>query len=95
MAKKKYKLEKDFQSDVISFLTQIGFFVFKCESQTRGIPDLFCIRGGVHIFIEIKLPSGKLSKIQSLMIERINERGGNAFVAYDMEDIHGIIKEMF
>lgn len=95
MEKKKYKLEKDFQSDVISFLTQTGFFVFKCESQTRGIPDLFCVREGVHIFIELKIEGGKLSKIQSFMIEKINRHGGNAFVAYDMEDIHGIIREMF
>lgn len=95
MDKKKYKLEKDFQSDAILFLSKKGFFVFKCESQTRGIPDLFCVKEGVHIFIELKIDGGKLSNIQALMIDKINRHGGNAFVAYNMEDINGIISEMF
>ena len=95
MAKKKYKLESTFQSDVISFLIRTGFVAFKCESQTRGVQDIFCLREGVHIFIECKLPGKKPTPIQELKRSQIISHGGNAFVAYDMEDIYGIIQEMF
>ena len=93
MEEKQYKLEKAFQSDAIKHLKGLGYFVFKCESQTRGIPDVFLLKSGVHIFIELKLPKGQSSKIQQLMIDRINSNGGNAFVAYSMADINRIIKE--
>lgn len=43
-----------------------------------GIPDLFIIHNGVHIFIELKRPGEKPTKIQIYTMNKINEAGGFA-----------------
>jgi hypothetical protein len=58
----------------------------KDEGVLDGVPDLFIASKGKNgeggLFIEMKTPSGKLTKQQSERINELNERGYRAVVAY-------------
>lgn len=53
----------------------------------KGISDLLaCSPEGRFIAIEVKRPGGTVSPDQREFIERINKKGGLAFVAYSIDD---------
>mgnify|MGYP007061956158 FL=1 len=52
---------------IVSVLEGFGCFTCKYHASgftPAGIPDLIVIRGGVTVWLEIKTPTGSLSKIQ-------------------------------
>jgi hypothetical protein len=59
--------------------------------QRRGLPDLLVIANGRHIFIELKAPGGKLSKLQQHTIAQINAAGGRAVVCRTIEAVERTI----
>jgi Holliday junction resolvase len=52
-----------------------------------GLPDICACYKGRMIAIELKAPKGKTSPAQDEFIRRINEAGGNAFVARSLDDV--------
>jgi len=58
----------------------------------KGIPDLFIIHNGIHIFVELKIPGEGPKKIQENTLRRINDAGGNAYVCDSVENVMRIIK---
>lgn len=57
----------------------------------KGFPDLFGIYCGKFVAIEIKLPSGRVSKEQASFIAAIVANGGLAGVARSVADAKGIL----
>jgi hypothetical protein len=48
-------LESDLQSDIIDLAHALGWFCEKIESRSgRGIMDLYCLRAGRHVWMEVK-----------------------------------------
>lgn len=54
---------------------------------TPGVPDLICCFKGRLVGIEIKAEKGVVSDYQKEFIDRINEAGGLAFVARDIQTV--------
>ena len=54
---------------------------------TSGIPDLLCIKGGKTIFIEVKKPGGRLSKIQEYRIAELKKEGMTVIVTDNLKEV--------
>jgi len=70
------------------FDRNIGEYRKQSAYHRKGIPDILsCLPGGRMLAIEVKTPTGRVSKEQEFIISRINELGGIAFVARNIEDV--------
>ena len=66
-------------------------------SDNPGWPDRLIITpGGKHFFIEFKRPGGKLSVIQTTVINQISRLGHFVFVidSYSDEDVDTVLKSV-
>lgn len=69
--------EQQIQSKKIKELEAEGYYVIKLITTNKnGIPDLIAIpRGSDVLFIEVKKPGGKLSKLQEYRLKELKEHG--------------------
>ena len=68
-----------------------GIWIWKtCDMYRAGIPDLLCIYKGFVFFIELKTPTGKLSKIQEVTIEEIISSGVQVYVINSVGQVENI-----
>ena len=78
--------EKQFENKIKDFLKSLDkcwYFKHWAGAYSKvGVPDILCCINGKFVAIEVKSESGKLSTLQQLNIERINEAGGYALVLY-------------
>lgn len=83
------KKEQTIQSEIIKHLESIGCYVVKTVSVTKsGVPDLIVlhpVKG--YVAIEVKTEIGRVSELQQANIDRINGKGGIAFVARSVDDV--------
>lgn len=76
------------QRNIIKYLKSRGFKVYKISDRFRaGIPDLYAARDGWSVWIEVKAPAGKLTKLQELELEQLRAAGIPAMVARSVEDV--------
>lgn len=60
---------------------------------TAGIPDIIaCIDGRFYAF-EVKQPSGRLTRLQEVTIEKIRAAGGVAVKVTSVEEVKAAISE--
>lgn len=62
--------------------------------QAAGIPDLLACYRGRFIGVEAKLSYNKPSEIQKAKIKLINNAGGNAIVAYSLDDVKELLEQI-
>lgn len=69
--------EQQIQSKKIKELEALGYYVIKLVSTNKnGIPDLIAIPPNSDVlFVEVKGPNGKLSKLQEFRIKELNKHG--------------------
>lgn len=69
--------EQQIQTKKIKELEAQGYYVLKLmKTNKNGIPDLLAIpRNSDVLFIEVKTPVGKLSKLQEFRMSELNEHG--------------------
>lgn len=86
-------LEKNLQKKILQFCKTIGILAFKVESQsTTGFPDLLVIKPcGKVYFIEVKTETGRLSKMQKVILERLEKQNANAHTIYSFEQFVTLI----
>ena len=73
-------LEKELEAWAREYARQRGALLLKWVSPGRaGVPDRILIAGGVA-FIEFKRPGGKLTKLQQVVIRKIEDAGGQVYV---------------
>ena len=63
----------------------------KDEGVRSGVPDITIVHEGQYYGLEVKrpktlAPQGRLSKNQKIMIERIENNGGEVKVVYSVQD---------
>lgn len=58
---------------------------------TAGLPDIICCIGGRFIAFEVKTPTGRLTKLQEIMIRKINAAKGVACKVTSVEDVKAVI----
>lgn len=72
----------------------IGGKAYKLISPgSNGIPDrLVCLPGGRTIFVELKSPSGELSKQQEHRIAELLRTGQQVYVLYSVADVNAFLE---
>jgi Holliday junction resolvase len=88
--------ESILQGRIKAYLINDGWEVVKLILTSKpGIPDLMCLKNGKIIFIEVKQPNGKLSKLQEYMINKLITIGFDTYVIRSVEQIKTIINEKY
>jgi len=69
--------EQQIQSKRIKQLESDGYYVLKLTTTNKnGIPDLLAIpKNSDVLFIEVKKPKGKLSKLQEFRLKELKNHG--------------------
>lgn len=69
--------EQQIQSKRIKELEAEGYYVIKLiRTNKNGIPDLIAIpKGSDVLFVEVKKPDGKLSKLQEYRLKELQAHG--------------------
>jgi hypothetical protein len=52
-----------------------------------GIPDLYCIKDGFQLWLELKVGKDKLSDYQLRFMENIQSQKGHYCIVYDLEQL--------
>jgi hypothetical protein len=96
------KPEQAIQRQILEYLNWKHIFAWKVTTtgiyvkarntwipnQAPGVSDILgVLPGGRLLAIEVKAPKGKVSFNQQQFIDRVNENGGLAFVAYSIEEV--------
>ncbi len=82
--------EGDILKAIREFLWGHGWKVTRMHQSfgsEKGIPDLYAIRGGQSVWIEVKTPTGRLSKYQERWLQDLEDHGGHYIVARSVEDV--------
>ena len=61
---------------------------------TAGIPDVICCYHGMFVAFEVKTNTGRLSKLQEVMIKRIREADGRAFKVTSVSDVKAALDSL-
>lgn len=83
--------ERDIQKQIKEYLQWTGFFVVKIHQSLGsypGIADLYAIKNGRSIWIEVKTATGKQSPAQKEFQRQVEEHGGTYILARKIEDVN-------
>ena len=68
--------ESQIQNKKIKQLEEEGYFVVKLVLTNKmGIPDLLALKDGKALFLEVKRPDTKLTKLQEYRIQELKKQG--------------------
>ncbi len=92
--------EKQLENKMKGYLKSKNIYHFKVHGNgfmRAGIPDLICCVKGLFVAIEVKRPDGKgkLSKLQEINIEQIQESGGIAIAFSSYEPFKILIDKIW
>ncbi len=80
-------LESQIQKKIINYLTKQWYTVVNLiKTNFSGIPDLIATKDSNCIWIEVKRPWGRLSKLQEYRIKKLRENGNVVLVPYGYEE---------
>ncbi len=88
------QLESDLQSDIIDFAHVRGWFAVKIVSPSRrGIMDVYCLRNGRHVWIEVKVPGEEPTEQQAKVASEMKAHGATDVYWVDsLEQARKILK---
>lgn len=90
--------EKDIVNAILRYLKTLpACFAWKTHGGmygTAGIPDIIACIGGRFVAFEVKTPSGKLTKLQEITIQRIKEARGYACKVTSVEEVREILERL-
>jgi hypothetical protein len=91
-------LEKQIENKIKAYLKTLpNCFYFKthgCTYSAAGIPDLIICYRGRFVALEVKQPSGKLTKLQEMTLRKINGAGGIAYKVTSPDEVREIIENL-
>lgn len=87
-------LEAEVQSDILDFAQVRGWWAIKVVSPSiNGVPDLYCLRRGRHVWIEVKrAPDVEADAQQQKRHREMKAQGSEVYVVGSMEDARRILK---
>lgn len=89
--------ESQVQKAVKEYLAWNGWFTFKIHQSLgsyKGIADLFAIKDGLGIWIEIKTPAGRQSEYQKLFQRKIENHGGIYLLVRGIEELENKLRNL-
>ena len=90
--------EKDIVTAIMRYLKTVpDCFAWKEHGGmygTAGLPDIICCIDGRFVAFEVKVPTGKLTKLQEIMITKIKAAKGEACKATSVEDVKVILNSL-
>ena len=87
------KAENYVEKYLLSQAEKHGFLCYKFVSPGRkGVPDRILIGHGETVFVECKSDTGKTSKIQDLVIDKMRWHGARVCVMATRQDVDGFFK---
>ena len=91
-------LEKEIVSQIMRYLKTLPCcFAWKTHGGmygTAGLPDIICCYRGRFVGLEVKTPSGKLTKLQETTLQRIQAAKGCAFKVTSVEEVKEIFQNL-
>ena len=81
---------------IMAYLRAQGAWCMKTHGgayQQAGVPDIAAVLNGQAIYIEVKRPGEKATKIQNLVMGKLKEVGAVVGVATSVEDVEAILNE--
>lgn len=87
---KKPPLEKTITRNIIKYLNTLPHTYARKLYSSRyssGLPDVLAVRLGMAIFIEVKRPGNKPTKMQLVELEKWKGAGAMTIVAYSVDDV--------
>jgi len=87
--------ESDIQRQIKEYLQLNGWFVVKIHQSLgsyKGIADLYALKDGRHVWIEVKMPKGRLSEHQKQFRQDVINHGGIYLVARSIDDVMPLCK---
>lgn len=87
-------LEKDVERRLCNKVAAVGGKAYKFTSPgRRSVPDRICLfPGGKIAFVEVKAPTGTLTKLQKQELRMLRILGQKAFVVYSYDDVDDLIR---
>lgn len=88
--------ESDIQKQIRDYLNLQGWYVVKIHQSlgsVRGIADLYAIKNGHSVWIEVKTPQGHQSDDQILFQWHIEGHGGIYLLAHGIPEVEQFLKE--
>jgi len=88
--------ETRLKSQILTYLKKIprSWWYKSNDRFTAGLPDIMGVIAGKFIAIELKMPNGKVTKLQKYTIEKITQAGGKARVCYSLTEVKSFLKEV-
>ncbi|MFX4263106.1 VRR-NUC domain-containing protein [Pelotomaculum propionicicum] len=90
--------EKEITNAILHYLKTVPTcFAWKTHGGiygTAGIPDIICCIGGRFVAFEVKTPSGKLTKLQEITIQRIRKAKGQAYKVSSVKEVKTILERL-
>ena len=91
-------LEKEIVAQIMRYLKTVPIcFAWKTHGGmygTAGLPDVICCYRGRFVGLEVKTPSGKLTKLQETTLRRIQAAKGQAFKVTSVEKVKEILQNL-
>lgn len=88
--------EADIKKIITDYLQLTGWLVIRMPPSiysSKGIPDLYVLKGGRGIWLEVKSYRGKLTYEQAMFGRSIREHGGEWHLVMSLEDVIKIINK--
>lgn len=90
--------EKEIVKAILKYLKTVPYcFAWKEHGGlygTAGIPDIIACIGSKFIAFEVKNPSGKLTKLQEITIQKIKDAKGKAYKVISVQEVKQIINNL-
>lgn len=85
--------ENKIQASIVKFLRkQKDCWVYPtCDRFTVGVPDVLGCLKGRFFALEVKKPTGRLSKIQAYQLKKVRDAGGIAARVDSLEDAKKVL----
>lgn len=87
--------EQDIQRAIGKEVEKRGGYVVKViQAAKAGVPDLLCCYRGQFVAMEVKTPSGRVSRLQEYNIEKILRAGGYGGVVRSVDDARALLDQV-
>ena len=90
--------EQNIQTSIMNYISSIGGLPIKFNNMgiyaKAGVSDILACIKGRFVAIEVKRPGNKPTAVQLQFIKAINNIGGLAFWANNLQDVKDKLKEL-